>query len=161
MKNWKETKNIPKDVKELGDKIVPPDKESHDEVSEEYVVPEIYVRTAPAELIETFGKPEYSSLDGTNLLYVKNSESEIIMDITSQNHFILISGRWYKSKSLSGNWEYVDAAKLPEDFSKIPPESTMGSVLVSVPGTEQAKEAVLDTQIPQTAEVDRTFPPSS
>jgi len=35
-----------------------------------------------------------------------------------------------------------------------------GFVLVSVAGTQQAREAVMDTYIPQTAAIDRRKPPS-
>ena len=44
---------------------------------------------------------------------------------------------------------------LPADFAKIPEDSDMGTVLYAVPGTELAREAVLDAQIPQTAVVNR------
>jgi hypothetical protein len=44
---------------------------------------------------------------------------------------------------------------LPADFAKIPPTSPVGSVLASVPGTPQAQEAVLQSQIPTQASLDR------
>jgi hypothetical protein len=44
---------------------------------------------------------------------------------------------------------------LPPDFAKIPENHPKGAVLASVAGTEQAKEAEIDSQIPQTATVDR------
>lgn len=119
------------------------------------VKPEIVVRTKPAELIETDGDPELASIAGTSLLFVRNTESDIIVDINSQDYFILISGRWFTSKSLEGPWDYIDPGKLPLDFAKIPADSEVGGVLSSVPGTEEAIDAVLDTQIPQTAKVER------
>jgi hypothetical protein len=45
--------------------------------------------------------------------------------------------------------------QLPADFAKIPENSVKGFVLVNVAGTSQAKEAVLENSIPQTAAVDR------
>jgi hypothetical protein len=78
------------------------------------------------------------------------------MDISTQEYYILISGRWYKSKSMTDNqWTFVSNDKLPADFAKIPEESDMGQVLASVSGTQQSKEAVLENSIPQTAEIDR------
>ena len=68
---------------------------------------------------------------------------------------MLIAGRWYQSKSTSGPWASIAGSMLPKDFTKIPPEHPKAAVLVSVPGTEQAKEAVIANQIPQTAEVKR------
>ncbi len=44
---------------------------------------------------------------------------------------------------------------LPADFSKIPEGSPKDNVLASVAGTDAAREAVMDAQIPQTAKVDR------
>lgn len=118
--------------------------------------PEIILSTVPAELIVTDGEPDFASVQGTELLYLKNTESDVVMDIASQEYFVLISGRWYRSKSLTdGPWRFVDFAALPADFAAIPPDSDLGEVLASVAGTQAAREAVLETQIPQTAEVDR------
>jgi len=45
---------------------------------------------------------------------------------------------------------------LPQDFSKIPADSPKASVLASVPDTKQARQAVISTQVPQTAAVKRS-----
>ena len=79
----------------------------------------------------------------------------MFMEINSQKYFVLISGRWYSSKSLNGKWAFVPADNLPADFTQIPESSDKADVLASVAGTTQAKEAVLDSYIPQTATVDR------
>lgn len=118
--------------------------------------PEIIIRTKPAELLQSNGNPEYAPVEGTSLLYMSNSDDDILMNIDSQEYFILIAGRWYRSKSLTGNqWAYVAPDKLPEEFQKIPQNSPVGNVRHSVKGTPESKEAVLETAIPQTAEVDR------
>ena len=54
-----------------------------------------------------------------------------------------------------GPWAYVAADKLPADFAKIPENSAKGFVLANVAGTPQAREAVLENSIPQTAVIDR------
>jgi hypothetical protein len=118
-------------------------------------VPDIIVRTTPAELIVFNGEPQLTPITQTNLLYAKNTESNVFMDINSQSYYILITGRWYKSAELNGPWTFVEANKLPDEFKKIPEGSEKDEVLASVAGTEAAKEAILDTQIPQTAEVNR------
>ena len=43
---------------------------------------------------------------------------------------------------------------LPEDFAKIPLSSPASGILSSVPGTEEAKDAVLIAQIPTVMEID-------
>ena len=60
----------------------------------------IVVATEPTELISTDGDPSFSPISETDLLYVENSENDIFLNIDSQEYFILISGRWYKSTSL-------------------------------------------------------------
>ncbi len=120
------------------------------------IKPEIIVRTKPTELIVTDGEPKLASIEGTSLLFVENTDSDIILDINSQTYYILISGRWFQSKSLDGPWKFIEPEKLPADFAKIPGDSDMSNVLANVPGTQEAKDAILDTQIPQTAKVDRS-----
>jgi hypothetical protein len=120
-------------------------------------IPQVVVSMEPAELIQTDGEPDFASVEETGLLYLSNSESDVIMDIESQRYYVLLAGRWYASTSLTDNqWTFLPSDQVPEDFAKIPAESDMGSVRASVAGTQEAQEAVLDNQIPQTAEVDRT-----
>jgi hypothetical protein len=120
------------------------------------VIPNIIVSTAPAELIQSNGEPNFTPIQGTNLLYMSNSDNDIFMDENSQQYFVLISGRWFQTKNLtSDNWTYIAADQLPADFAKIPPGSPKDNVLASVAGTDAAKDAVMDAEIPQTAKVDR------
>ncbi|UCG76227.1 MAG: carbohydrate-binding family V/XII [Gemmatimonadota bacterium] len=118
--------------------------------------PSLVVATEPAELIYIEGPPEYTPISEADLLYVSNSESEIVMDLGSARIYVLLSGRWYSAESLDGPWVFVPGEQLPEGFARIPFESDKGYLLASVPGTEQAAEAVLDNQIPQTAVISRS-----
>ncbi|HTQ63807.1 MAG TPA: hypothetical protein VMI12_03370 [Puia sp.] len=117
----------------------------------------IIVSTTPAVLIQSDGDPDLVPLEGTSLLYVKNSDNNIFVDTQTQDYYILLAGRWYKSKALDNksDWEYIASDKLPESFTKIHEGSPKDNVLASVAGTAAAKEAVLDAQIPQTAKIDR------
>jgi hypothetical protein len=119
-------------------------------------VPSILVSTQPAELLQTQGDPQVASIEGTGLLYVINTENDIFVHTPSQDHFILLSGRWFKAQSMMGPWQYVSGEKLPADFAKIPPTHEKAAVLVSVPGTPQAKEALIANAIPQTATITRS-----
>ncbi len=126
------------------------------EPSEDAAPPEIIVATEPAEIIVTEGAPDFASVEGTQLLYLRNCESDVVMDISTQDYYVLVAGRWFRSKSLeNGPWSYVAPEEIPEDFTLIPSDSDLASVLPSVAGTQEAREAVLETQIPQTAEIDR------
>ncbi|HTI90329.1 MAG TPA: hypothetical protein VL727_07040 [Puia sp.] len=115
----------------------------------------IIVSTSPAELIQTDGKPSMSPITGTSLSYVSNSPNDIFQDQDGK-YYVLISGRWYSSSSLTGGWHYVAANSLPGDFAKIPEGSPKDNVLASVAGTDAAREAIMDAQVPQTAKVDRS-----
>jgi uncharacterized membrane protein YgcG len=118
--------------------------------------PDIYVSTVPAELVQTDGEPSFVPIHNTSLLEVKNSDNAIILDISNQLFYVLISGRWFSSPALTGQpWSYVPASEIPSDFANIPPNSDKGNVLISVPGTPQAEEAVIANSIPQTATVNR------
>jgi hypothetical protein len=117
--------------------------------------PGVIVTTVPAELIVSDGEPDFTPVEGTDLLYMTNTDSDVFIDTKGQQYFTLISGRWYTAPSMEGGWKYVASEDLPVDFAKIPPESDNGHVLASVAGTEQARDAVLDMYVPQTAEVSR------
>jgi len=118
-------------------------------------VPKIFVSTTPAELIQTNGTPQFQPVADTQLLYVKNATGDLFLDTADQNYYFLTSGRWYHSSSLEGSWTYTPQRELPADFAKIPENHPKGAVLASVAGTEQAQEAAISNDIPQTATVDR------
>lgn len=118
--------------------------------------PAVYVSTVPAELIVTRGEPTYAPIPKTQLLYVTNSDYDIFMDTPSQEYFTLLAGRWFRANSVEGPWQWVAGEQLPGDFSKIDLEGPKARVLASIPGTEQAREAVIANQIPQTATVHRS-----
>lgn len=119
--------------------------------------PKIIVSTVPAELIISDGIPSYQPINETGLLYMSDTDSDVLMDINTQTYYVLLAGRWYQSSSLEdGDWTFIPPDEVPEDFNNIPPESDKGNVRVSVAGTQEAKEAVLENEIPQTAVVDRS-----
>jgi hypothetical protein len=117
--------------------------------------PRDHRRTVPAELIVTQGKAEMKPVTGTQLLYVSNTSGDILFDLKDQDYYVPLTGRWFRSKSLEGPWQFIDGDKLPKDFAKIPSNDPKASVLATVPGTPAAQEAVIANSIPQTAEVNR------
>ncbi len=116
-------------------------------------VPRIYVATTATELIVTDGEPKYVPIGGTQLLYVENTTGNIFKYLSDQKTYVLLSGRWFRSATTNGPWEFVAGEGLPPDFAKIPDDSAKENVKASVPGTAQAKEALIANSIPQTAEV--------
>lgn len=115
----------------------------------------IFVATEPTELISTDGRPALQPLVGSELLTVSNTDSDLFFDVPSQTWYIVVSGRWYRARSLTGSWSYVESDRLPASFARIPPSSPRADALASVAGTEAADDAVMDAAVPQVAAVDR------
>ena len=117
-------------------------------------VPTVYVSTVPAELILLRGAAQYVTVPGTQLLWVSNTDSDVFRLGKTGLVYYLVAGRWFSAKSFEGPWTFATLS-LPEDFKKIPLEHERSRVLASVPGTNQAAEAVLLAQVPQTARVSK------
>ena len=117
-------------------------------------VPKIFVSTKPAELILLRGAPNYLLVSGTQLLWVSNTDSDVFRLGKTGLVYFLISGRWFSAPDFTGPWTFA-TEKLPEDFKKIPESHERSRVLASVPGTDEAAEAVLLAQIPQTGRVEK------
>ncbi len=93
---------------------------------------------------------------GNDLMFVENTTSNILYEVDTGHYFLMISGRWYQTKKLTGPWSHVLPAQLPKSFAKIPPDSEKADLRASVPGTVEAREAVLDAQLPETAAIKRS-----
>ncbi len=120
-------------------------------------VPKIFVATTPTELIVFQGDPTFTAVTGTNLIYASNTTGRVFVDTNNQKAYALITGRWFEGPSnLKGPWGFVAGDQLPDDFKKIPDDSPVENVKASIPGTEQAEEAVVSNSIPQTAKVKRS-----
>jgi hypothetical protein len=119
-------------------------------------VPAIHVATTPTELVVTQGEPDWTPLEGTDLLYVSNTTGHIFKEIGDQKTYVLVSGRWFRAPDTSGPWEFVAANALPADFRNIPNDSPQENVKASVAGTPQAEEAAIAASIPQTSIVKKS-----
>src|SRR6185436_6842931 len=117
-------------------------------------VPKVFVSQKPAELILLTGEPRYAPVTGTALVWVSNTESDVFRLGATGTLYYLVAGRWFSAPGFSGPWTFATPS-LPADFQKIPLEHERSRVLASVPGTDQAAEAVLIAQIPQTARVNK------
>jgi hypothetical protein len=115
-------------------------------------VPKVFVTTGAAELLLTAGSPQYQPVAGTGLLWVSNTESDLFRLGKDGAFYYLVAGRWFSAPSLDGPWTFATPS-LPADFRKIPVEHPRSRVLASVPGTDQATEAVLLASLPHTARV--------
>jgi len=116
--------------------------------------PEIVVSVEPAELIVTEGPAAFVPLVD-DLLVLQNSDDDVFMHVSSQDFYIVLAGRWYHASTLNGPWAYQPADDLPSAFANIPRDSDQADSRVYVAGTQEARDAVLDAQVPQTTAVAR------
>ena len=110
-------------------------------------LPIIFYSTTPAEIILFKGSPVMSPIAGTNLTYATNTTNTVFYSNTTSLYYYLAAGRWFSAPGLHGPWTFA-TADLPADFSNIPLNSPAAGVLSSVPGTEEAADAVMIAQIP-------------
>ncbi len=133
--------------------VVPPDTSAYDQV--EGPPPDVLTATEPTELISTNGPPRYAPLVGDELLYVSNTESDVVLEVSTQSLYVLLSGRWFRAPSMDGPWTFVRGDELPASFKDVPLDSPKGNILASVAGTDQADDAIADAEIPQTSAIRR------
>jgi hypothetical protein len=115
----------------------------------------ILVAEEPTELIATQGPPTYSPIGGNDLLYLSNTQSDVFLTVSTQQYYVLLSGRWFQGASLQGPWTFAASDKLPAAMAQISADSPKANVLVSIAGTQPAKDAKMDAFIPQTTAIKR------
>ncbi len=104
-----------------------------------------------AELVLLDGAPRLSAIEDTGISYVSNTESDLFT--FSGRWYFLVSGRWFETGELNGKWQNVP--DLPDAFSQVPSDHDKGHVLFSVPGTRQAKLALIEAALPRRVSVAR------
>jgi len=115
-------------------------------------VPVVFTSTQPAELIVTQGPPSYTPISGTPLMYVNNPTMTLFYNVSNSTYYFLVAGRWFSASTLNGPWAAASAS-LPPAFANIPASCPLAYVLASVPGTQQAQDAILLANVPQKATV--------
>jgi hypothetical protein len=116
------------------------------------VTPAVFYSDKPAEVILFDGQPTYAQIPDTQLEYATNTNSVVFVYKPTQQFYYLTAGRWFSANDLQGPWTYA-TPDLPPDFAKIPHSSPASGILATVPGTEEAKDAVLLAQVPTTMTV--------
>jgi hypothetical protein len=151
---WSATKKLPPDMSKVAQdkewsalkKIIPPPAKSAG------VTPDVFYSDKPAEVILFDGQPVYTQIPDTQLTYATNTSSVVFVFTPTQQFYYLTAGRWFRANDLQGPWTYA-TPDLPPDFGKIPLTSPASAILASVPGTDEAKDAVLLAQVPTTITV--------
>src|SRR5262249_43227827 len=155
---WSPTKKLPADMSKVAQdqrwnalkKIIPPSAKAGE------TTPVVLYSDKPAEVILFDGQPAYAQIPDTQLQYATNTNSVVFLYTPTQQFYYLTAGRWFSTNDLqNGPWAYA-TPNLPADFAKIPQSSPASAILASVPGTDEAKDAVLLAQIPTTITVKPT-----
>jgi hypothetical protein len=146
---WARTERVPRNIVELVESVDDDDAKVDDI--------KIIIATTPTELIVTDGDPSWAPVEGMDLLYMDNTDSNAFLELSTQRYYVLLSGRWYRGEGIVGDlrWTHVPNDELPTAFRDVPEDSVNGAILSQVAGTEQARAAVLDNTIPQTAAIKR------
>jgi hypothetical protein len=150
---WEAIDSVPAAIESLWDLEPKEDLPPPDAGQQAPVRPEVISVTEPTELLLTRGPAQYDPIDGTDLLRVTNTDSDVFLETASRHYYVLLSGRWYRKPQGKGAWTYVPQEELPADFGRIPATPGMKHVLACVAGTAAARDAVLDAEIPQTVAV--------
>jgi hypothetical protein len=93
--------------------------------------PELFVSTTPTELIVFKGEPWFEPVAGTDLLWVPNSSTDVIMDTDNNDYYPDLRPLVPRPK-LSGPWTFVKSSDLPAEFRQIPSNSHAAPVLTAV-----------------------------
>ncbi|HTR67520.1 MAG TPA: hypothetical protein VMH85_17200 [Terriglobales bacterium] len=151
---WTQTAKLPADLSKLPPdqnwdgvkKVVPPPAGAS--------APKVFFTEKPSELIVFRGAPVWSPISGSSLSYATNTENSVFLHKPDNQVYALLSGRWFRAGNIDAPWIYA-GNDLPADFARISPGKPYSNALVSVPGTQQASDAVLLAQVPTTAVVNR------
>src|SRR5438445_2115821 len=151
---WSATKKLPPDFSKVPQdkqwsalkQFIPPP------ANPKGATPAVFYSDKPSEVILFDGQPVYAQIPDTQLEYATNTNSVVFVFTPTQQFYYLTAGRWFSAMDLQGPWTYA-TSDLPADFAKIPPSSPASGILASVPGTDEAKDAVLLAQVTTTMTV--------
>lgn len=117
--------------------------------------PAVRVCTTPTVLVSIDGPTQTRDI-GPGLKVVTNTRQTMLLRDQAPTLWVLASGRWFSSSAETGPWMFVAGADLPAEFARITEsDGKVGSALASVPGTRQAKEAVVNNGLVRTVVLDR------
>ena len=108
--------------------------------------PPFIISLEPTEIIVIDGEPRLGGIPGAGALReVVNTESPLFE--LDGSWYLLASGRWFRSGELDGPWSHVE--ELPEVFGLIPETHARAAVRSAVPGTLEARAALMEATLPR------------
>src|SRR5262245_7796695 len=71
-------------------------------------MPQVFVSTAPAELIRVTGTPKFVPVaNASPLLWLENTESDVFRLGANGAIYYLVAGRWFSSSGFNGPWTFA------------------------------------------------------
>ncbi|MCP4048882.1 MAG: DUF3300 domain-containing protein, partial [Gammaproteobacteria bacterium] len=118
--------NIPKDSNQADSRVyVAGTPEAEDAVLDAQVPQTAAVQRGKADIaVEYDGEPIYQPVDGTDLVYIENTGSTVLL--ANGLYYLVENGVWYVSSSANGPWQVSD--RRPERVSSILPTSPVHNV---------------------------------
>jgi hypothetical protein len=89
---WARAQRVPEELSSL----VEPADDDDANVDDIHII----VASEPTELIVSDGDPSWSPVEGMDLLYMDNSDSNAFLELSTQKYYVLLSGRWYRSEGV-------------------------------------------------------------
>src|SRR5262249_62270502 len=99
---WGIATKAPKGANELAAQLVklktidPMTGPSDMKLSLKTAVPDVIVATTPTEIVITSGTRDWVQINGTMLLYVRNTTGNVFKDLNTQLTYVLVTGRWFR-----------------------------------------------------------------
>ena len=110
---------------------------------------DILVATKPTVLISSNGAPVFDLVcDGVQQM--TNTNSTFLRTTTPAADWVLASGRWFERLQGMTAWQFVPPNQLPPAFENLPATGSLAAARASVPGTLEAKSAMLSASQTQT-----------
>lgn len=119
--------------------------------------PAVITTFKPAEIVVLDGGPQGREIAGTGgLESITNTDSPLFR--LDDTYYLLAAGRWFSTRNLErGPWKLT--MPLPPAFALIPEDSEEADVRASVPGTLEARRAVLEAELPEKKTAKAGAPP--
>ena len=95
--------------------------------------PRIFSTQTPAILVNFDGEPAWSPVKGLDLRYAVNTNWDLFEHTASNSFYLRYNDSWFQAGSALGPWAPMKG-KLPESFSKLPPDENWKDVKAAVPG---------------------------
>ncbi len=102
--------------------------------------PKVFSSTTPAILLNLDGETVWSPIKDVDLRYVVNTNWDVLEHTPTKMLYLRYNRSWLQAKTIEGPW--TPAGKLPESFSKLPPDENWKDVKAAIPGDKLSDKAV-------------------